>query len=567
MVDDIPTSSSTFESKPGPSSPCSQFIKDWQERRAYVRPSGNLVLMLTERERGFSKHGVCHVRNRREFYGTVAMDRVVERLFTLESEVMMMMGSSRLESALLRTDCMLFTDDGKYMVVATTAPAPDQLITIPMVYPNHEALPLANYSLEIYTFFTIDLKKGSIAHFVMYNFDRINLTHGVALCGSTMMIMSLQKQVIHMLHVDEHGAMIPLKDIGPSVWDDDALYLFGDCQATPTRSTLYTGLKQRLLTFLYHEAKREGNIQHFLRFMPPYVEKLRMHRAQLFDGHYLLHSSSENPYLDPLYFSIDEKIHSNLMYGRMRFDLGPVKTMRPTSAVREMHVALVGMAGSGKSAIAVKYITKRFIGEYDSTLEDTYCRQDTVAGQPLMVWVMDTVDDASRDEMRWLAWADVYVVVYDVTSQLSLQYAESILERIAMHEHLLCAREHKTILLGNKNDLERYRQVSEAEGEAMAAKYKIQFAESTAAGDPRPLSQLLHTTFHNILTGTRSPSPRLCSSDSEIVTPRKSAFSALRSTSRSSQVRVKAPKPVQLHKTPSLSKIKTGSKLLKLFHN
>uniref|UniRef100_A0A0K0D682 SERPIN domain-containing protein n=1 Tax=Angiostrongylus cantonensis TaxID=6313 RepID=A0A0K0D682_ANGCA len=29
--------------------------------------------------------------------------------------------------------------------------------------------------------------------------------------------------------------------------------------------------------------------------------------------------------LDPLYFSIDEKIHSNLMYGRMRFDLGPVR--------------------------------------------------------------------------------------------------------------------------------------------------------------------------------------------------------------------------------------------------
>uniref|UniRef100_A0A0K0DNI9 small monomeric GTPase n=1 Tax=Angiostrongylus cantonensis TaxID=6313 RepID=A0A0K0DNI9_ANGCA len=140
---------------------------------------------------------------------------------------------------------------------------------------------------------------------------------------------------------------------------------------------------------------------------------------------------------------------------------------------------------------------------------------------------------------------------------------------------LLCSREHKTILLGNKSDLERYRQVSEAEGEAMANKYKIHFAESTAAGDPRPLSQLLHTTFQNILTGTRSPSPRLCSSDSEIVTPKnilgkkvffkgKSAFSALRANSR---VRAKPAKPVPLHKTPSLSKIKTGSKLLKLFHN
>ncbi|KAK6055907.1 hypothetical protein COOONC_06587 [Cooperia oncophora] len=531
--------SEEIEFTPGPSSPGSLFGQDWQERRAYVQPSDNIVIMLAERERGYARNGVRHVRNRREFYSTVAMDRVVEvpearhlqdhvvswtpdgsrlitfrvnlrsirifrylgvesarsssaedicgRLFELESEVTMMMGTSRLESASLRTDCMLFTDDGNYMIVATTAPAPDQLLTIPMAYPNTEALPVTNYSLEIYTFFTIDIKKGSVAHFVMYNFDRINLTHGVALCGTTMMIMSLQKQVIiHMLHVDEFGAMIPLKDIGASIWDDDGLYLFGDCQATPTRTSLYTGLKQRLLTFLYKEAKREGNVEEFLRLTPSYVEKLRMHRAQLFDGHYLLvrmlpHTSirydialmpcflfildwrdceilavyqeygpellafyenfvevlltpTQNPhrypksfqynphskqkahwlmgnssgmmnlfsamsegmyrrvlsvlpfcgchltfsihhqkihYLDPLYFSIDEKVHSNLMYGRMRFDLGPVNKMRTTATVREMHVALVGMTGSGKSAIAVKYITKRFIGEYDSGLGES----------------------------------------------------------------------------------------------------------------------------------------------------------------------------------------------------
>ncbi|VDM54914.1 unnamed protein product [Angiostrongylus costaricensis] len=312
------------------------------------------------------------------------------RLFEPESEVLMMMGNSRLDSASLRTDCMLFTDDGKYMVVATTAPAPDQLLTIPLAYPNNEALPVTNYSLEIYTFFTIDIEKGSIAHFVMYNFDRINLTHGVALCGPTMMVMSVQKQIIHMLHVNEEGRMIPLKDIGPSIWDDDSLFLFGDCRVTPTNASIYSGLKQRLLTFMYKEAKCSGNVDDFLRLIPPYMEKLRMHRAQLFDGHYVLvrmlplwteitgilrkfrrsfahtytepssiskivsiqsalqtkgtlvhekcyihygalfriifqHSSSENPFLDPLYFSIDEKIHSNLMYGRMRFDLGPVR--------------------------------------------------------------------------------------------------------------------------------------------------------------------------------------------------------------------------------------------------
>ncbi|KAK6039178.1 hypothetical protein COOONC_23317, partial [Cooperia oncophora] len=171
--------------------------------------------------------------------------------------------------------------------------------------------------------------------------------------------------------------------------------------------------------------------------------------------------------------------------------------------------------------------------------KDTYCRQDNVAGQPLMVWVMDTVDDPSRDEMRWLAWADVYLVVYDVTSMRRI-----FLERIATHEHLLCAREHKTLLLGNKNDLERYRQVSETEGEAMANKYKIHFAESSAAGD----------------------SPCADGSKKSIASP---VLVRLRDclAYRAGQVRSKVTKPVSLHKTPSLSKIKTGSKLLKLFHN
>ncbi|CAI2305514.1 unnamed protein product [Caenorhabditis sp. 36 PRJEB53466] len=244
-------------------------------------------------------------------------------------------------------------------------------------------------------------------------------------------------------------------------------------------------------------------------------------------------------------------------------------TMRNSAPLRELHVALVGMSGSGKSAVAVKYITKRFIGEYDSTLEDNYCRQETVGGQCLMVWMMDTVESATKDEMRWIAWADVYVVVYDVTSQLSFQYSEGILERIARHEHVLCPREHRTLLVGNKSDLERYRQVSETEGERLASQHKAYFAECSAASDLRQFTQSLHSIFQYIISGARSPSPRQCSSDSEIITPRKGAFSSLRSSSRSSQVRAKTSTtktPAPLHKTPSLSKLKTGSKLLKLFH-
>lgn len=76
---------------------------------------------------------------------------------------------------------------------------------------------------------------------------------------------------------------------------------------------------------------------------------------------------------------------------------------------------------------------------------------------PMMIWLMDTIDRAERDPNRYLAWANVFVVVYDITSRLSFQVAEQLLQQIANHEHSLCERDHKTILVGNKTDLDRYR--------------------------------------------------------------------------------------------------------------
>lgn len=240
--------------------------------------------------------------------------------------------------------------------------------------------------------------------------------------------------------------------------------------------------------------------------------------------------------------------------------------------VVEIHVALIGMNGCGKSALAVKYIAHRFIGEYDPELEDTYCRQDTVVSQPMMVWVMDTVDGSGRDAMRYLSWADVYIVVYDVTSQLSLQYAESTLQQISAHEHHLCARQHKCLLVGNKADLERYRQVSETDGEKLAKRFGAMFGEVSAVDECERVSTLIRRPIAALITERakrRSPSPRLYSSDSEIASSAsKTSFSAsLKSGGRSGTLgrRSKSPKSVDMNKMPTTKK--AGSKLLKLFHN
>lgn len=242
--------------------------------------------------------------------------------------------------------------------------------------------------------------------------------------------------------------------------------------------------------------------------------------------------------------------------------------MRPP--VVEMHVALIGMAGCGKSALSVKYIAHRFIGDYDSDLEDTYCRQDVVLSQPMIVWLMDTVDGSGRDAMRYLAWADVYIVVYDITSQLSLQYAESALQQISTHEHRLCAREHKCLLVGNKTDLERYRQVSEADGEKLAKRFGAMFGEISAVDEWERVASLIRRPVTALLTDRakrRSPSPRLYSSDSEIASSASKSSFSMKSSGRSSTfgLRSKSPKGIDIVKLPSSKK--SGNKLLKLFHN
>uniref|UniRef100_A0AC34PVE5 Integrase catalytic domain-containing protein n=1 Tax=Panagrolaimus sp. JU765 TaxID=591449 RepID=A0AC34PVE5_9BILA len=222
------------------------------------------------------------------------------------------------------------------------------------------------------------------------------------------------------------------------------------------------------------------------------------------------------------------------------------------------------MKNSGKSAIAVKYLTKRFLGEYCSDLEDTYCRQETIGQMPIMIWLMDTVDGAERDPMRYLAWADIFVVIYDITnifvviyditSRLSFQIAEQLLQQISGHEHSLCERDHRTLLVGNKIDLDRYRQVSESDGEKLARKYNVMFAEISATFPHPRIQTMLHKPISLLIkerADRRSPSPRLYSSDSEVqARQRKSGFS-FRSVARSGTLRHRRSPSPRLYSSDS----------------
>ncbi|MBV95592.1 Ras-like protein family member 12, partial [Eschrichtius robustus] len=126
------------------------------------------------------------------------------------------------------------------------------------------------------------------------------------------------------------------------------------------------------------------------------------------------------------------------------------------SAPLEVNLAILGRRGVGKSALTVKFLTRRFISEYDPNLEDTYSSEETVDHQPVHLRVMDTADpDTPRNCERYLNWAHAFLVVYSVDSRQSFEGSSSYLELLALHAKET-QRSYPALLLGNKLDMAQY---------------------------------------------------------------------------------------------------------------
>ncbi|XP_024862451.1 ras-like protein family member 12 [Kryptolebias marmoratus] len=149
----------------------------------------------------------------------------------------------------------------------------------------------------------------------------------------------------------------------------------------------------------------------------------------------------------------------------------------------ECNLVLLGVMGCGKSALTVKFLTKRFISEYDPYLEDIYSSEEVVDHQPVTVRVMDTCDQEGPVNCeRYLSWANAFLVVYSINAMESFSGCQLYLQKLSLHNKTF-RPQTPIILLGNKLDMDRYRQVSQRDGEALAARFGCLFFEVSACRD------------------------------------------------------------------------------------
>uniref|UniRef100_A0A8D2Q2R6 small monomeric GTPase n=1 Tax=Varanus komodoensis TaxID=61221 RepID=A0A8D2Q2R6_VARKO len=134
-------------------------------------------------------------------------------------------------------------------------------------------------------------------------------------------------------------------------------------------------------------------------------------------------------------------------------------------------------------SLIVRFLTKRFIGDYEANTGALYSRKLTIDGEQISLQVQDTPFDENeviccQEQInRSIYWADGFVFVYSITDYESYRVIRPL------HQHIRKIHPNANIpllLMANKGDLLRARQVSTKDGCQLASELGCTYSEVSA---------------------------------------------------------------------------------------
>jgi len=142
-------------------------------------------------------------------------------------------------------------------------------------------------------------------------------------------------------------------------------------------------------------------------------------------------------------------------------------------------IVFIGTGAVGKSTLIIRFISDKFIEDYDPTLEDSYRKQFNVDGEECILDIFDTAGQENFAAVRdqYMKQAEGFACIYSITDQGTFDDA------IALHARVLRIKEEDDVpfvLVGNKCDLESDRVISYEKGESLGKDLGCCFLESSA---------------------------------------------------------------------------------------
>ncbi|VDD80651.1 unnamed protein product [Mesocestoides corti] len=149
----------------------------------------------------------------------------------------------------------------------------------------------------------------------------------------------------------------------------------------------------------------------------------------------------------------------------------------------DYRVAVFGASGVGKSSLVLRFVKDTFREAYVPTIEDTFRQVISCNKQVCTLQITDTTGSHQFPAMQRLSISKghAFMLIYSITSRASLDELEPIYEELLRIKGAADMQVIPIMLVGNKSDeAEDSREVSTAEGEALARKWKCGFMETSA---------------------------------------------------------------------------------------
>ncbi|XP_063054022.1 ras-related and estrogen-regulated growth inhibitor-like protein [Engraulis encrasicolus] len=147
------------------------------------------------------------------------------------------------------------------------------------------------------------------------------------------------------------------------------------------------------------------------------------------------------------------------------------------------NILLLGAENVGKSALTVRFLTRRFIGEYGD-IESIYSHNDKVDGQEISFNIWDSLYPQScfapeSITDKQLQWADGVILVYSICDRASFDVVRQQVQLIRRSRKM--SVHAPIVIVGNKRDLQHQREVPSEEGRLFALSADCGFFEISAA--------------------------------------------------------------------------------------
>ena len=133
----------------------------------------------------------------------------------------------------------------------------------------------------------------------------------------------------------------------------------------------------------------------------------------------------------------------------------------------------------GKSSLTYRYIKYDLPEGHDVTIEDRYKTDTIINKKPFTVEILDTAGEEDYQKMMdmWINFGEGFLLVFAINDKNSFEIIKSKRDRVLKGKH---GENVPMVLVGNKQDLSKEREVSYDEAKSLADSWNIDYIETSA---------------------------------------------------------------------------------------